>query len=82
MVLDPWGGSDPAAVLVRFGVELGQLMFVFVVLLFLTLLRYAAGVTRESRTFIAGERIAVYTIGILASYWLIERSAGIFPVTV
>jgi hypothetical protein len=61
------------------GVELGQLLFVFAVLVVLTAWRRIAGVTRNSAGFIAVERIAVYGIGILASYWLIERSLGFFP---
>ena len=60
------------------GVEIGQLIFVFAVLAVLALLRYVAGITRESKAFIAGERILVYGVGVLASYWLLERSAGIF----
>ncbi len=60
------------------GVEIGQLIFVFGVLAVLALLRYAAGITRESKVFVAGERALVYGVGVLASYWLLERSAGIF----
>lgn len=61
------------------GVELGQLMFVFAVLAVMALLRYGAGITRDSRVFLKAERVMVYIIGILASYWLIERGLGIFP---
>ncbi len=61
------------------GVELGQLMFVFAVLAVLVLLRYGVGITRESTAFLKAERVMVYVIGVLASYWLIERSMGIFP---
>jgi hypothetical protein len=61
------------------GVELGQLIFVFAVLALLVLLRRGAGITRESAAFIRTERVAVYIIGIAASYWLIERGLGIFP---
>ncbi len=60
------------------GVEIGQLIFVFAVLAVLAVLRYAAGITRESKAFVAGERALVYGVGVLASYWLLERSAGIF----
>ena len=60
------------------GVEIGQLIFVFAVLVLMGLLRYAAGLTRESRLFVLGERAVVYFVGVLASYWLIERSMGIF----
>lgn len=60
------------------GVELGQLIFVFTVLAALFLLRSAAGITRSSPVFVSGERAIVYIAGILASYWLIERTASIF----
>ena len=60
------------------GVELGQLIFVFAVLAVMALLRYGAGITRESAAFLKAERVMVYIIGILASYWLIERGLGIF----
>jgi hypothetical protein len=60
------------------GVELGQLVFVFVVLAAMAVLRWGAGLTPDSRVFLRGERATVYVIGVLASYWLIERSAGMF----
>ena len=60
------------------GVELGQLLFVFAVIAVLGLLRFAAGMTRDSAVFVAGERAVVYVIGVLASFWLIERSMGVF----
>ena len=60
------------------GVEIGQLIFVFAVLAVLAALRYGARITRDSVAYVAGERIVVYGIGVLASYWLIERSLGIF----
>lgn len=60
------------------GVEIGQLIFVFAVLAVLVSLHSLAGITRESRTFVAGERVLVYGVGVLASYWLLERSTGIF----
>ena len=61
------------------GVEIGQLIFVFAVLAVLALLRYGAGIGRESTAFLRAERVAVYIIGVLASYWLIERGLGILP---
>lgn len=61
------------------GVELGQLIFVFAVLAVMALLRYGAGITRDSSAFLKAERVMVYIIGVLASYWLIERGLGIFP---
>lgn len=60
------------------GVELGQLIFVFAVVLILALLRYGAHLSRDSSAYLAGERAIVYIIGVLASYWLIERSMGVF----
>ncbi len=60
------------------GVEIGQLIFVFGVLAIMAILRYGAGITQESAAFLKSERVAVYLIGVLASYWLIERSVGIF----
>ena len=64
------------------GVELGQLIFVFCVLMVMALLRYGGGITRESAVFLKGERVMVYVIGVLASYWLIERGLRIFPALV
>ncbi len=61
------------------GVELGQLIFVFAVLAVMALLRYGVGITRDSAAFLKAERVMVYIIGVLASYWLIERGLGIFP---
>ncbi|MDJ0957711.1 MAG: HupE/UreJ family protein [Arenicellales bacterium] len=61
------------------GVELGQLIFVFAVLAVVVLLHYGAGISRESKIFLKSERVVVYIIGILASYWLIERGLGVFP---
>ncbi len=61
------------------GVEIGQLFFVLAVLAVLAILRFAAGITADSARFLKAEKAAVYAIGILASYWLIERSLGMFP---
>ena len=61
------------------GVELGQLIFVFTVVGIMAMLQYAAGITKDSAAFINAERVIVYIIGILASYWVIERGLGIFP---
>ena len=60
------------------GVELGQLIFIFAVLAVLVSLRRISRIPRGSASVLAAERAAVYAIGILASYWLIERSLGIF----
>lgn len=60
------------------GVELGQLIFVCAVLAIMAALRYGANVTRDTVLYRRGELISVYVIGVVASYWLIERSLGIF----
>ena len=60
------------------GVEIGQLLFVFAVLGMMVVARRLAGITQDSTGFMAAERAVVYVIGVLASYWLIERSMGIF----
>ena len=60
------------------GVEIGQLIFVFGVLAIVMLLRYSVGVTRDSSIRLRSERVTVYVIGVLASYWLIERGLTIF----
>ncbi len=61
------------------GVELGQLVFVFAVLAVIAAMRYGTGMRPDSALFLKGERVTVYAIGVLASYWLIERGMGIFP---
>jgi hypothetical protein len=60
------------------GVEIGQMLFFFAVIAVLAVLRFGAGITRDSAAYILGERAIVYGVGVLASYWLIERSLGIF----
>jgi hypothetical protein len=60
------------------GVELGQLIFVFIVLTLMATLKYCVSLRHDSRLFLKGERATVYLIGTLASYWLIDRSAGMF----
>jgi hypothetical protein len=59
------------------GVELGQLLFVFGVLAAMALLRNGAKILPSSVAFQRAERAMVYVIGVLSSYWLIERSMGI-----
>lgn len=60
------------------GVEIGQLLFVFAVLIVFAILRHVGGLTRESSAYRTGERAIVYVVGVVASYWLLERAAGIF----
>jgi hydrogenase/urease accessory protein HupE len=58
------------------GVEFGQLVFIGAVIgLTMVGLRLAPVFSREKVSF-ALQRAAVYGIGILASYWMIERIAG------
>ena len=72
-------GEIPLALLFfNVGVELGQLVFVFGVLMLMAILRYGLGIRRESLVFIKSEAVLVYVIGVLASYWLIERGLVIF----
>ena len=59
------------------GVEIGQLVFVFAVLAMVALLRHVAKLERDSTAWLAGERAIVYVVGVVASYWLIERSTVI-----
>ena len=60
------------------GVELGQLVFVFGVLILMAVLRYGLRVRPNSVAYVRGETLIVYLIGVLASYWLIERGMGVF----
>jgi|APTNR8051073442_1049403.scaffolds.fasta_scaffold05033_6 hydrogenase/urease accessory protein HupE len=62
-------GEVPMALLTfNLGVEVGQLIIVFGVLLFLSALK-----KMSAKVFIPVEKIASYLIGIIASYWFIER---------
>jgi hydrogenase/urease accessory protein HupE len=64
------------------GVEIGQLIFVAGVLSLMWLLRYAAspllGATRVKRAFDMLDATMAYGIGVVAAYWLIERTAAFF----
>ena len=71
------GASTLALLFFNVGVEIGQLLFVAVVLALLTVVRLGLKVTRSSPAYLAGERAIVYAVGIVASYWFIERSAAI-----
>lgn len=62
------------------GVELGQLVFVFGVLAVMVIMNQGLGLTRESGIYLKGERAVVYIIGVLSSYWLIERTMAVLPV--
>ena len=61
------------------GVEIGQLIFVFAVLAMMAVLRFAVNLARRPVMLFDGERATVYVIGIVASYWLIERTVDMFP---
>jgi hypothetical protein len=64
------------------GVEVGQLVFVAAVLSSLWLLRHAAlqllGLALIQRIFARLDNIVAYAIGIVAAYWLVERTAAFF----
>ena len=64
------------------GVEIGQLIFVAAVLSSLWLLRHAAlqllGFALIQRIFARLDNIVAYAIGIVAAYWLVERTAAFF----
>ena len=55
------------------GVEIGQIIFVLVVLLLFNLFSRLQFGIKESVI----EKPAAYTVGILASYWMLERASGI-----
>jgi hydrogenase/urease accessory protein HupE len=64
------------------GVEIGQLAFVAVVLSLIWLLRHAASqlwdITVTKRAFDRLDVIMAYGIGVVAAYWLIERTTAFF----
>lgn len=60
------------------GVEIGQLIFIALILLLIEVARRLLGSSRSMRLVPAAEITTVYVIGTLATYWLIERSATIF----
>lgn len=77
--IGPPPSEIPVALLFfNIGVELGQLLFVFAVLAAGALLLRGLEITRHPVLVRNGERALVYVIGVTASYWLIERSFGIF----
>ena len=73
-------GEIPLALLFfNIGVEIGQVLFVFAVLAVMLFLRYITRLERNSTIVLNVEHAMVYVIGILASYWLLERTIAIFP---
>jgi hydrogenase/urease accessory protein HupE len=64
------------------GVEIGQLIFVAAVLSLIWLLRHAASRLWEAalvkRTFDRLDVTVAYAIGIVAAYWLVERTTAFF----
>jgi hypothetical protein len=64
------------------GVEVGQLIFVAAVLSLMRLLLHAASQLLEPalvrRTFDRLDVTAAYAIGIVAAYWLVERTTAFF----
>ena len=61
------------------GVEIGQLLFVFAVLALMYLLMWLTRLDRDAPAYVRAELLVVYGIGVLSSYWLIERLMGIVP---
>jgi hypothetical protein len=64
------------------GVEIGQLAFVAAVLSLIWSLRYVASRLGEAafvtRSFDRLDVAAAYGIGVMAAYWLIERTTAFF----
>jgi hypothetical protein len=64
------------------GVEIGQLIFVAAVLSLISLLRYVASQllqpVRIQPTLDRLDVAVAYAIGIVAAYWLVERTTGFF----
>ncbi|HMH99839.1 MAG TPA: HupE/UreJ family protein, partial [Bradyrhizobium sp.] len=64
------------------GVEVGQLIFVAAVLSLIRLLLHAASQLLDpalvQRTFDRLDVTAAYAIGIVAAYWLVERTTAFF----
>jgi hydrogenase/urease accessory protein HupE len=64
------------------GVEMGQLIFVAAVLSLIWLLRYAASQLLETAriqlTFDRFDTTVAYAIGVVAAYWLVERTTAFF----
>jgi hydrogenase/urease accessory protein HupE len=64
------------------GVEMGQLVFVTAVLSFIWLLRHAASQLFEAalvkRAFDRLDVTVAYAVGIVAAYWLVERTTAFF----
>lgn len=63
------------------GVELGQLVFVFIIIGLILLFRYLFKTSSDSKLLVKTECMFVYIIGITASYWLIERSLEIISIS-
>jgi len=56
------------------GIELGQLVFIAVVLVFIAFARKIAMVKRQQDNFV---RFTIYLAGITASYWMVQRLVSI-----
>ena len=67
----PQNAIATALVLFNVGVEIGQLIFVFA---YLALIKILAGASIKPNP--AWQKVPPYVIGSLASFWLIERTAG------
>jgi hydrogenase/urease accessory protein HupE len=69
----PQNAIATALVLFNVGVEIGQLLFVFV---YLALIKSIAGLSIKPKP--AWQEVPPYIIGSLASFWVIERTLGFF----
>ena len=58
------------------GVEIGQILFVIAVLAGFKVIKLLLPIGIMDPRLIRAERLAVYIIGVLASYWMIERISG------
>ncbi len=78
----PEGSFIPALIGFNIGVEIGQILFVILVLLMVTGLSVFGvwqGEMRSKSRFSVPDylmRPAAYLVGVLAAYWTIERIAG------
>jgi hydrogenase/urease accessory protein HupE len=58
------------------GVEIGQILFVLAVITGFKVIRLSLPKWSSGAQLVRAESLAVYTIGALASYWMIDRIAG------
>ena len=69
----PSDNKITAVLFFNLGIELGQIIFVVIIVAISTLLKQ---LIQSKATLQIGSKVAVYSIGVLASYWLFERFYG------